>query len=61
MTDAVRLTMAAGVKRLALFHHDPERDDNAVDALLEAARGEVARRGGGPECLAAAEGMELAI
>jgi phosphoribosyl 1,2-cyclic phosphodiesterase len=61
VTDAVRLSMAAGVKRLALFHHDPGRDDSAVDALLEAARREVARRGGGPECLAAAEGMELAI
>ena len=59
--DAVRLTLAAGVRRLALFHHDPERDDSAVDALLEAARTEVARRGGEAECLAAAEGMELAI
>ena len=27
---------AAGVRRLVLFHHDPQRDDDGVDALLDA-------------------------
>jgi phosphoribosyl 1,2-cyclic phosphodiesterase len=59
--DAVRLALAAGVAELALFHHDPERCDAAVDALLESARAEIAGRGGRLQCVAAAEGMELCL
>jgi phosphoribosyl 1,2-cyclic phosphodiesterase len=59
--DAIRLAMDAGVKQLVLFHHDPERTDDALDALLAAARGEIVCRGGGLECVAAAEGMELSL
>jgi phosphoribosyl 1,2-cyclic phosphodiesterase len=32
-TEGVRLCRAAGVKRLALFHHDPDRDDAGMAAL----------------------------
>lgn len=60
-THAVRLGLEAGVKRLALFHHDPERSDSAVDALLVMARAEIARCGGRLECVAASEGMELSL
>jgi len=35
---AVDYAMAAGAKRLALFHHDPRRDDVALDRLLETCR-----------------------
>lgn len=31
---AVRLAERCGARRLLLFHHDPARDDDAVDALL---------------------------
>jgi phosphoribosyl 1,2-cyclic phosphodiesterase len=31
--EGVRLCRAAGVKRLAIFHHDPGRDDDALDAI----------------------------
>jgi phosphoribosyl 1,2-cyclic phosphodiesterase len=61
VTDAVRLALAARVERLALFHYDPERSDAAVDTLLQVARDEVKRRSGRLECVAAAEGLELAI
>ncbi len=59
VTDAVRLALEAGVGCLALFHHDPERTDEAVDAMLQTALAEVARRGGALKCVAAAEGMEF--
>jgi phosphoribosyl 1,2-cyclic phosphodiesterase len=59
--DAVRLALAARVERLALFHYDPERDDAAVDRLLQMARDEVSRRHGQLDIVAAAEGLELAI
>lgn len=33
----VHVAGSMGVKSLALFHHDPQRDDDAVDRLVEAA------------------------
>jgi CheY-like chemotaxis protein len=35
---AVDMAAAAGVRRLALFHHDPTRTDEALDALVRACR-----------------------
>lgn len=35
---AVEFALLAGVKRLVLFHSDPERDDEALDRALEKAR-----------------------
>ncbi|MSQ23505.1 MAG: cyclic nucleotide-binding domain-containing protein [Chloroflexi bacterium] len=35
---AVDVAAAAGAKRLALFHHDPGRSDDAVDELVSSAR-----------------------
>ena len=53
---AVDLAVAGGVKQLALFHHDPRRDDAAVDALVVASRQRVLDAGGTVEVFAAAEG-----
>ena len=49
----------AKVKRLALTHHDPERSDAAIDAIIERLR----RQNGssGPEILAAAEGQQVRL
>src|SRR5262249_32614700 len=58
---AVDYALAAGAKRLALFHHDPLRDDDALDGLVEICRQRVAAAGGGLEVLAAAEGQVLAM
>jgi CheY-like chemotaxis protein/ribonuclease BN (tRNA processing enzyme) len=54
---AVELARAARVKRLVLFHHDPNRDDAGVDALARAAR----RLAGDVEVTAAAEGDEIVM
>ena len=49
-------TAAAGrVRKLALFHHDPLRDDDAVDALVALARRHAA--GTGVDVFGAAEGL----
>jgi diguanylate cyclase (GGDEF)-like protein len=53
--------LAAGVKRLALFHHDPTHDDTQMAAIEAAARRRVADRGGVMEVFAAREGMTLDI
>lgn len=58
---AVRVCRDTGVKRLALTHHDPLRDDAAVDRILEEVR--LRLRGGGSslEVLGAAEGLTLCL
>ncbi|HLI29316.1 MAG TPA: MBL fold metallo-hydrolase [Chloroflexota bacterium] len=58
---AVDFAVAAGVRRLVLFHHDPTRSDAALDAVVARARGRAARQGSALEVLAAAEGLALAV
>ncbi|TMQ22008.1 MAG: response regulator [Candidatus Rokuibacteriota bacterium] len=58
---AVDFAVAAKVRRLALFHHDPTRDDRAIDALLARCRQRAAARPDAPEIFAAAEGQYLVV
>lgn len=54
---ALATAARAGVKRLALFHHDPDRDDDQLDKLA-------ARYGGlrdGVEVFCAREGLEVEL
>ena len=44
--DSVVLALAAGVKQLYLFHHDPDHDDKKIDALVKHARRIVRKRKG---------------
>jgi phosphoribosyl 1,2-cyclic phosphodiesterase len=59
--EAVAIAAEAGVRRLALFHHEPEHGDEAIDAMLAAARGGARARGCPSEVVAAAEGMVLTL
>jgi phosphoribosyl 1,2-cyclic phosphodiesterase len=59
--DVVELALEAGVDRLVLFHHRPERTDDQVDRCIESCRAMVAQRGGRLEVLAAAEGLTLTV
>jgi phosphoribosyl 1,2-cyclic phosphodiesterase len=36
--EGVNVCLESGVKQLILFHHDPDSDDRAIDALLERAK-----------------------
>jgi CheY-like chemotaxis protein len=58
---AVDYAVAAGALRLALFHHDPQRGDDAVDGLVEACRRRAAAAGSALEVFAAAEGHVLEL
>ncbi|MCA9493407.1 MAG: MBL fold metallo-hydrolase [Myxococcales bacterium] len=51
--EGVRIAEEAGVGRLVIFHHDPNHDDDAMDAIAEQA--DRARRG----TIVAREGMTL--
>lgn len=53
------LARAAGVGHLVLFHHDPDRDDDAIDAIEAGARSLLA--GTGIACTAAYEGLAIEL
>jgi ribonuclease BN (tRNA processing enzyme)/DNA-binding response OmpR family regulator len=56
---AVAVARHAGVKRLALTHHDPTRSDTAIDALIKDLRD--SGRAGGMDVFAAAEGQVIEL
>src|SRR5437870_8619756 len=58
---ATDVAIAAGVKRLALFHHDPTHDDAFMERFEGAARARVAALGRELEVFAAREGLELSV
>jgi phosphoribosyl 1,2-cyclic phosphodiesterase len=59
--QAVDLAAEAGCRRLVLFHHEPEHDDDALDRLLDDTRAYARRVAGALEVEAAAEGLELSL
>jgi phosphoribosyl 1,2-cyclic phosphodiesterase len=59
IAQACELAIAAEVKMLVLFHHDPYRTDEAVDALR--AEAERILRPHGIECAAASEGLRVEL
>ncbi len=58
---AVRISMDAGVKTVALTHHDPLRDDAAVDRIIEDVKARLKTSGSPLQALAAAEGLSLQL
>ncbi|HHX42013.1 MAG TPA: MBL fold metallo-hydrolase [Armatimonadetes bacterium] len=59
--EVLDLARAAGVRRVALFHHDPDRTDAQIEAIIRACHEEMRRQGDRFDCFASAEGMTLAI
>lgn len=60
-TEALALAIDAGVETLALFHHDPERGDEELDAVVAECRAMAEARGSEVRVIAAAEGLELEV
>jgi len=59
--DAIELAAEAGVKRLLLFHHDPDRTDRQVDEIARQAREYIAQRGYDLLCEPSREGMTIKL
>ncbi len=59
--ESVELALEAGVKRLALFHHEPDHGDAFLDEVVDKAREQVARAKGRLEVEAAAEGSQITL
>jgi len=56
---AVKLSNEAQVKRLALTHHDPSRDDDALDRLVASTKAKLRKNASPLEVFAAREGHAL--
>ena len=59
----VELCQLAGAKRLALYHHEPANDDQAIARILRETRRleELTREGASLEVLAAYDGLEIEL
>ena len=58
-TQAVILAVSAKVKTLGLFHHDPERTDDALDQKVEMCKSKIAQEGRQIKCFGVQEGLEI--
>jgi ribonuclease BN (tRNA processing enzyme) len=61
VSQVVELAARAQVKRLHLFHHDPDQSDGDIDAKLREAREALEKRGAAIPCDAPAEGSDLVL
>lgn len=59
--DSVALALKAGVKKLVLFHHDPDHDDKTLDEFVKYARRLVVKAKGKLKVEAAREGMVIQL
>jgi phosphoribosyl 1,2-cyclic phosphodiesterase len=59
--DAFRLAVESKVKTLGIFHHNQERSDEGIDAMLAVSKGLVRRDQEPIECVALCQGMEFVL
>jgi ribonuclease BN (tRNA processing enzyme) len=59
--NSVALALKAGVKKLILFHHDPDHDDKKIDLLVRHARRLAAKSRAKLQVEAAREGMTISL
>jgi len=61
MEYAVDLAILAGVRHLALFHHDPSRTDQALAQLVRRMCRRLRDHGSNLDVMAAADGLEIEL
>ena len=59
--DVLKLSLGARVKKLGLFHHNQERTDPDVDAILKDCRDTVKKEGGKMNCVAVGQSMQFTL
>lgn len=59
--QALDLAIAAKVKRLGLFHHDPDRTDNELDTIVVELQNEARKRNSDLEVFAVFDGLTLEL
>jgi len=61
ISQVVNLAHSANVKKLYLFHHDPDQSDDDIDAKLETAVNQLSKLNSGTEVLAPREGQRIKV
>src|SRR6266850_8131459 len=61
LDDVVKLALETNIKRLFLFHHDPDHDDQQIETMVDYARKIVAEKKAGLQIEAAREGAKLEL
>ena len=61
ITSAIDVAVRSKVQRLVLYHHDPDRSDDALDRIAVDAQKKANETASRLEVVVAREGMELAI
>ena len=61
VATALDVATRANVRRLILYHHDPDRTDDALDRIGVETQRIADARGGGLEVIVAREGTEVAF
>jgi len=59
--DVLELARQAEVRSVALFHHEPERDDEALDQIGVNASAWLKEKGSASQALVAREGLTLTL
>jgi len=59
--SAIDVAVKAGAKKLVLYHHDPDRSDDALDRIGKQAQAEAQEQARGMQVVVAREGLELAV
>jgi phosphoribosyl 1,2-cyclic phosphodiesterase/CheY-like chemotaxis protein len=60
-TDALESAHHAGVKTLALYHHEPTHDDRTIDRIVAACHEHMQKRGMQFQCLASTSTLEITL
>ena len=60
-TDALKLALEAGVKKLGLFHHDQDRIDSDLDKIVRHCEKLIDKSGENLECFGVSEEMEIVL
>jgi phosphoribosyl 1,2-cyclic phosphodiesterase len=60
-SEVLEAAQHAGVKRLALFHHEPMHDDDVLDRIVAACHARMKERGMAFECFAAADNLQIIL
>ena len=61
LSSTIGLGVEAGVQRLGLFHHDPARTDDQIDAFVASAQAKIAKAKSRVDCFGVKEGMEIIV
>ena len=59
--DALNVALTAQVRRFGLFHHDPNRNDTDLDAIVRKCREIIQNEGTHIECFALTQNTELIL